>query len=269
MEQQGSRQACWSPQPPLEVQAVLAHPSRETSAVLEAAQDSPVSLATSAWVSGYPLHTHIQLIPPRPAPGAASPGDAQGGAVADHRVGVAGNNHCPHCWDCSLGRSQAAWAESPEEEGRTAGPRHSECLILGRRGGTSPSGMLHPATTSRALNLGCLQKPQGSAALPALIGSTCPSLGWLAIYKHKITQHPQVQSQHYDLSSSPVAGHFPSWQVVSVSLSPQMAQKQLKEAAALGCPGLSLFQPMLIVPDDWLLGEEVNTTNPSQHSDDW
>lgn len=42
-----------------------------------------------------------------------------------------------------------------------------------------------------------------------------------------------------------------------------MAQKQLKEAAALGCPGLSLFQPMLIVPDDWLSGEEVNTTNPS------
>lgn len=119
---------------------------------MEASQGSAVSLATSAWVPACPLHTH--LICPSPVPGAASPGDAQGRAVADHRVGVAGNSHCPHCRDGSPGRSQAAWAESPEEEGRTAGPRHSECLILGRRGGTaslnlqtSLSGMLHPLQT--------------------------------------------------------------------------------------------------------------------------
>lgn len=54
-----------------------------------------------------------------------------------------------------------------------------------------------------------------------------------------------------------------------VPLSPQMAQKHLKEAAALVCPGLSRFQPKLIVPVDWLPGEEVNASNPSQHSDDW
>lgn len=48
-----------------------------------------------------------------------------------------------------------------------------------------------------------------------------------------------------------------------------MAQKHLKETAALGCLGLRRFQPILIVPVAWLPGEEVNTSNPSQHSDDW
>lgn len=154
---------------------------------METAQHSPVSLATFAWVPACPLHTHVHLTGPSPAPGEASPGGAQGRAVADHRVGVAGNNHCPPSWDCSLGRSQAARAESPEEKGRTAGPRHPECLILGRRGGTaalnlqtSPSGVLHPATTSRAL-FGTSTKAPGIWPSSSPDRVHCPSLGvWLA-----------------------------------------------------------------------------------------
>lgn len=84
-----------------------------------------------------------------------------------------------------------------------------------------------------------------STKAPGLCPPTSPNRIHLPLLGlDKSTQHPQVQGQHYDLSSSPVAGHFPSWQVVSVPLSPQMAQKHLREATALGCPGLSRFQPM-------------------------
>lgn len=149
---------------------------------MEASQGSPLSLAPSAWVPACPLHTHIHRICPSPVPGAASPEDAQGRAVADHRVGVAGNSHCPHRRDCSPGRSQAAWAESPEEEGRTAGPRHSECLMLGRRGGTaslnlqtSLSGMLHPL---QALGLRIWNLYKGPRFCPSSTPESFTALPW-------------------------------------------------------------------------------------------
>lgn len=114
--------------------------------------------------------------------------------MADHRVGVAGNNHCPPCWDCSLGRSQqpGLGAQRKREDSRT---RHSECLIVDRRGGTSPSGMLHPATTSRAQNLRSLQKAQDSACLQPSQGS--PALPWVGC----LYPRPRTHSTHSSRAS--------------------------------------------------------------------
>lgn len=123
-------------------------------------------------------------------------------------MGVAGNSHCPHHRDCSPGRSQAAWAESPEEEGRTAGPRHSECLILGRRGGTASLNLqtslrnAAPSTSSRAQNLKSLQRPK---ALPLFYPRKlhCPALGLGRLYI-KAREHSthRSQGQHYVLIST-------------------------------------------------------------------
>lgn len=118
-------------------------------------------------------------------------------------VGVAGNNHCPHCRDCSLGRSQAAWAESPEEEGRTAGPDTQN--ISSWAGGegtaalnlqTSLSGMLHPATSSSSES-GTSTKAPGSA--PLLAGQGSLALSWgLAGYtqgqEHTVPTGPWASS---------------------------------------------------------------------------